>query len=81
MGLEMGSTFEAAFGSTSSSSSGFDKNATQKRITDYKNQIIEMVNELALLRAEQDLKSKTEQLQNAINNMTMGSMAKVKEVI
>lgn len=77
----MGSVFESAFGSTSTGSSGFDKNAVQKNIEDYKNKIIEMANELAMLKAEQDLKSRMEQLQNAINNMTISSMAKVEKVI
>lgn len=81
MALEMGSVFESAFGSTSTGSSGFDKNAVQKNIEDYKNKIIEMANELAMLKAEQDLKSRMEQLQNAINNMTISSMAKVEKVI
>jgi phage shock protein A len=80
MPLEMGSTFEAAFGGTSSSS-GFDKNAVQKNIEDYKNKIIEMTNELAMLRAEDDLKRKAEQLQRAISQMSAGSMEKMKEVI
>jgi hypothetical protein len=81
MALEMGSVFESAFGSTSTGISGFDKNAVQKNIEDYKNKIIEMTNELAMLRAEDDLKHKAEQLQNAINSMTTGARVKVQEVI
>jgi len=80
MALEMGSVFESAFGS-SSSGSGFDKNAVQKNIEDYKNKIIELTNQLAMLKAEQDLKGRMEELQRAINSMTSTSMVKVEKVL
>jgi hypothetical protein len=81
MADDLGSLMDVAFGKSSPSSSGFDKNAVQKNIEDYKNKLIELANELAMLKAEQDLKSRIEQLQNAIAGMTAGARVKVQEVI
>jgi mannitol-specific phosphotransferase system IIBC component len=76
---------EAGFGSSGAGSSAFDKGLVQKNITEYQRKIMEMTDQLAMLRAEQDLKERADKLQNAIQQMITGSRylsySKIKEVV
>lgn len=85
--MEMPNISDAAFGSRSMSnpSSTFDKGLVQKNIQEYQQKIMELTDQLAMLRAEQDLKEREEKLNQAIQSMLTGkrylSESKVKEVV
>jgi phage shock protein A len=85
--VETMSVSEAAFGKPEgvTGTGTFDKGIVQKNIQELQQKIMQFTDELAMLRAESDLKERAEKLEQAIQTMVTGSRfttySKMKEAL
>jgi len=79
--------FDSAYGKTTSGEGTalFDRDIVQRNIQELQQKIMRMTDELAMLRAETDLKERAEKLEQMIQSMVAGgkyaSYSKLKETI